>query len=223
MLNANGYKTWSARNGAEALAILSGLNDVTLIITDYMMPEMNGLEFIAKVKELPDCKDLRIMMTSAHSNRETVTRSRELGCADFLVKPINKTQLIERVIHVLEDVPAVLKEKAQVMRVLDIGSEEYDDLARTFAEQLAVALPLVEFARRGDDEMLSGQLGGVLKEVAESAALLGGEKFTHLYASCKADDQAARSKCPQMIQALQELTAAPAPYWQVDSGMRAGD
>jgi CheY-like chemotaxis protein len=223
MLNANGYKTWTARNGAEALAMLSGHSDVVLVITDYMMPEMNGLELIEKVKGLPGCKDLRFMMTSAYSNRETVTRARELGCVDFLVKPINKTQLIERVTHVLEDVPVVLKDKAQVMRVLDIGSEEYDDLARTFAEQLAVALPLVESDWQRMDDTISGQLRNVLKELAESAAFLGGERFVRLYSRWREEHRTAYSKRPEMLHALRELAAALAPYWRLDPGLRACD
>ena len=45
MLENHGYQTVSARNGADALARLAAQGPIELIITDYMMPEMDGLEF----------------------------------------------------------------------------------------------------------------------------------------------------------------------------------
>ena len=53
MLSAQGYQTVVARNGIEALAAVSETPDLQLIITDYMMPEMDGFEFIVKVRALP--------------------------------------------------------------------------------------------------------------------------------------------------------------------------
>ena len=53
MLHAQGYQTVMARNGREALATVAETQDIQLIITDYMMPEMDGLEFIVKVRALP--------------------------------------------------------------------------------------------------------------------------------------------------------------------------
>lgn len=222
-LHAKGYETLSAKNGAEALAMLWSPNDVELIITDYMMPEMNGLEFIARVKELPSCKAIHIIMASAYSNLETVKRAKELGCADFLVKPIDKAQLIERVTHMLKGAPIVLKEKALVMRTLDIGSEEYDDFAKMFAAQLAVAMPLVESEQQESEETISEQVGYMLKELAESAAFLGGEKFVGLYSKYKVENQLVRSKCTELLRALQELAAALATGGRSSPGMGAVD
>ena len=53
MLHAQGYQTVMTRNGREALATVAETQDIQLIITDYMMPEMDGLEFIVKVRALP--------------------------------------------------------------------------------------------------------------------------------------------------------------------------
>ena len=53
LLQKAGYKTVVAQNGKEALANLPTIRNLQLIITDFMMPEMDGLEFIAKTKALP--------------------------------------------------------------------------------------------------------------------------------------------------------------------------
>jgi CheY-like chemotaxis protein len=204
-LKAKGYRTLTAANGVEALATLSAHDDVDLIITDYMMPEMNGLEFIAKVRQQPTCKDIPILVASAYSDLETVRHAIQLGCAGFLVKPIDKTQLIERVAHLLEKAPTVLQEKNQVMNKLGIGPGEYDDLARMFAAQLADVLPMVVLAQGGPDEPLPQNLSRQLKELAESADLLGGEKFARLYSTYREDGRLTGSKCPAILSVLQEL------------------
>ncbi len=204
-LKAKGYHTLSAVNGAEALRTLSEQDDVELIITDYMMPEMNGLEFITTVKRQPEWESIPIIVASAYSNLETVKQAMELGCTDFLVKPIDKTQLLERVAHVLKDAPVVLQDKRHVMQTLDIGAVEYEDLARMFATQLYVALPLVVLEQQESDEPVSENLSRLLKELAESAAILGGERFVRRYSSYKAGNTLTRSKCSALLRSLQEL------------------
>jgi CheY-like chemotaxis protein len=210
-LKAKGYQTLLAANGVEALTALSAHDDVSLIITDYMMPEMNGLEFIAKVKQQPACKDIPILVASAYSDLETVRHAIKLGCAGFLVKPIVKTQLIERVAHLLKAAPVVLRDKNQVMNKLEIGPGEYDDLVRMFAAQLADVLPMVALAQ-GDadeaDEAILQSLLPQLKELAESAELLGGEDFARLYSTYRESGRLTGTECHAILRALQELEIA---------------
>ncbi|MEI8014439.1 MAG: response regulator [Nitrospira sp.] len=96
MLKAQGYQTVVARNGKEGLTVLAETPDLQLIITDYMMPEMDGLEFIVKVRALPAFRDVPILVASAHADLETVKRVQAVQCQGFLVKPIDKQQLIKR-------------------------------------------------------------------------------------------------------------------------------
>src|SRR4030065_2993616 len=72
MLHAQGYQTVVARNGKEALASVAETSDIQLIITDYMMPEMDGLEFIEKVRALPTFTNVPILVSSAHGDLDTV-------------------------------------------------------------------------------------------------------------------------------------------------------
>jgi CheY-like chemotaxis protein len=94
MLQAQGYRTMIARNGKEGLAALANTQDIQLIITDYMMPEMDGLEFIAKARALPAFSHVPIIVASGHGDLETVKQVRGFHCYDFLIKPIDKKQLI---------------------------------------------------------------------------------------------------------------------------------
>ena len=109
------------------------------------------------------------------------------------------------------------------MHTLDIGQEEYDDLVKMFAAQLDVALPLVESEQQESEERISEHVGCLLKELVESAAFLGGEKFVDLYSRYKAENRLVRSKCTELLQALQELAAALATGGRSSPGMGVVD
>jgi CheY-like chemotaxis protein len=108
LLQKAGYQTVVVKNGNEALALLPTINNLDLIITDFMMPEMDGLELIAKIKGLSTFRDIPIIILSARCDATTVRAARGLDCEGFLVKPVEKNQLLERVGQILRDQPLVL-------------------------------------------------------------------------------------------------------------------
>jgi CheY-like chemotaxis protein len=214
MLNAQRYQTVVAGNGKEALATLSKTQDIQLIITDYMMPEMDGLEFIVKVRALPAFNDIPIIVASAHADLETVKRVQGLQCDGFLVKPIDKKDLIKRVEHLMRSQPRVLLGNQKTMDRLDIGLAEYNDLVNTFAAQLTTTMPIVVLEQEDSEEPISENLGRLLKELAESASMLGADKFVLLYSKCMGRGRPVRSQCPALLQALQELERSLLAYLQ---------
>jgi CheY-like chemotaxis protein len=111
-LKKGGYQTIVANNAIVALATLSCTHDVQLIITDLQMPEMNGLEFIAKVKGSAALKGLPVIVVSAQSDVGTVSRAGGLACDAFLVKPIEKEQLLKKVKQLINHDPPCCKTKS---------------------------------------------------------------------------------------------------------------
>lgn len=67
-------------------------NDVDLIITDYRMPEMNGLEFILNVRKLDRCKNIPIMMITVVSEKQVRYEALEAGATAFLTRPIDQIE-----------------------------------------------------------------------------------------------------------------------------------
>ncbi|MBL1142813.1 MAG: response regulator [Proteobacteria bacterium] len=63
-----------------------------LIITDYRMPVMNGIEFTKKLRRIPGCKDIPIMMITIMKDRAILYEALENGVNDFLNKPFDKTE-----------------------------------------------------------------------------------------------------------------------------------
>ena len=67
-------------------------NDVDLIITDYRMPEMNGLEFIQNVRKQKRCKNIPIMMITVVSEKKVRYEALEAGATAFLTRPIDQIE-----------------------------------------------------------------------------------------------------------------------------------
>ncbi len=98
-LEASGYVVWCARSGAQALEILAakGLPDLALL--DVMMPGMDGLELGARIQATTD---LPIIMLSARSDSETITKAIKEIAEDYVCKPFDEPVLLARIERVLK-------------------------------------------------------------------------------------------------------------------------
>ncbi len=208
ILKANRYHTVLAQNGLEALACLQGQEPIDLIITDFSMPDMNGLELLAKIKEMPACDNIPVLIASAHTDLETVTNAKSVGCAGFLSKPVDKKLLLKKVSELVKDEPCVLHSKQSIMLRLDISDEDYDSLAKTIAAQLATTIPIIVLEQGDPNEPISTNLAQLLNELAESATILGADKFSRVYQRIRMIPVLTRSHCPSLQHTLQELESA---------------
>lgn len=75
--------------------------DPDLVFVDYMMPKMNGLEFIEQFRKLPKKNETPIVMITAADDKTIRYRALEIGANDFLTKPIDKSELIARTRNML--------------------------------------------------------------------------------------------------------------------------
>jgi signal transduction histidine kinase/CheY-like chemotaxis protein len=84
-----GYTVKTAVNGTEALRLTRELKPDAITL-DVMMPEMDGWEVLAEIKNDPDLADIPVIMATIKDDRNI---GFSLGAADYLVKPVNSTQL----------------------------------------------------------------------------------------------------------------------------------
>lgn len=89
-----------ACNGEEGLATAAAQKP-DLIVLDITMPVMDGVTMLTKLKESPDLKGIPVIMLTAESGRENVAYIAKLGVRDYLVKPFQDAQLIEKVQRVI--------------------------------------------------------------------------------------------------------------------------
>jgi two-component system chemotaxis response regulator CheY len=88
-----------AENGRKALQILE-TNKVSLIFLDWNMPEMDGMEFLKKVRSMPDYKELPIIMVTSESAKYNVVEALQNGATDYIVKPVREKVFMEKVAEI---------------------------------------------------------------------------------------------------------------------------
>jgi CheY-like chemotaxis protein len=101
MLKDMGFEsTVEAKNGIEALSVLES-TDVQLILCDFMMEGMNGVEFLAQLRE--SCPDSQppVIFVSSLGDVSSVEAAMELGAIDYLVKPVSFRKFRRTVEHSL--------------------------------------------------------------------------------------------------------------------------
>lgn len=96
ILQQNGYAVVVAENGARALELLS-CESFTLVISDIMMPEMDGYQLCRAVRADDVFKHLHIILLTSHSDPTDVLRGLESGADTFIAKPYNTKNLLARV------------------------------------------------------------------------------------------------------------------------------
>jgi CheY-like chemotaxis protein len=105
LLRREGYETVCACNGREALAEFEKTVP-DLVLLDIMMPDMDGIEFLERLREKPEGRVLPVIMMSALGDDVNQNLAKELGASDFLVKTrFNASQVLERVRHWIDHRP----------------------------------------------------------------------------------------------------------------------
>jgi type IV pilus assembly protein PilB len=95
-LESQGYQIITADNGKQALEIILGKNP-DLVVTDYMMPEMDGLQLIQALKARETTKDIPILMLTSMGELDSEILVMKAGADHFLPKPINRQRFLIRV------------------------------------------------------------------------------------------------------------------------------
>src|SRR5437870_1542815 len=83
-----------AENGREGIEPLKKRNDVTLVLMDIMMPEMDGYETIRQIRSMEDFKTLPIIALTAKAMKGDREKCLEMGASDYISKPVDVDQLI---------------------------------------------------------------------------------------------------------------------------------
>lgn len=98
-----------AADGAEALAILNKHPEIRMILADYHMPVMNGMELVKALREKKDKEELAIIGISAINEKSLSARFIKYGANDFLTKPFAPEELQCRINHNLETLELLAK------------------------------------------------------------------------------------------------------------------
>ena len=104
-----------ALSGYEALKILNEW-EPDCILMDIMMPGMDGIEATKRIKEIPECQDIPILMVTAKQELESFEESFDKGAVDYIYKPVDRINLLVRV-------KSALRNKEDVDRIKGLNKE----------------------------------------------------------------------------------------------------
>ncbi|MCJ7567156.1 MAG: response regulator, partial [Anaerolineales bacterium] len=93
LLELSEYKVLTATNGQEALEVLEKKHP-DLIVSDIMMPEMDGYQFHEKVREQPELSAIPFIFLTARGEKADIRRGKELGADDYITKPFDDEDLL---------------------------------------------------------------------------------------------------------------------------------
>ena len=97
-LEMNDFTLISAYNGKEGLNTLSNLEQLPdLIISDILMPEMDGYDFYMKVSENPEWSRIPFIFLSGKAEPDDVRFGKLLGADDYITKPFKSKELLKRI------------------------------------------------------------------------------------------------------------------------------
>jgi two-component system, response regulator, stage 0 sporulation protein F len=89
-LGNSGYTIIMRPDGTSALSAVREVSSIDLVITDYQMPDMSGIDFVRDLRKIRP--NVQVIMLTAYGNVETFFRSRDLGVFEFLNKPMRKIE-----------------------------------------------------------------------------------------------------------------------------------
>lgn len=96
------YDMVTCEDGMQALAVLHSGDIPDLIITDLQMPNMDGFEFIERVKESGLFRDIPVIVLSSKDSSNDRIKCLKMGAEDYLIKPFNPEELLIRIERILK-------------------------------------------------------------------------------------------------------------------------
>jgi DNA-binding response OmpR family regulator len=189
ILSKNNYEVVCALSAAEALEKMKN-ESFSLMISDIVMPEMNGLELLKQVKR--DWPETRALMMTAYASTDTAMKAIRLGALDYVPKPFTPDELRISVKKALDGelVEAKSSEKEiEVINVIDIDMPfDGDEVAKYTGEDYVMTLG------RSDMPIIEVKMPDTLENYCAVGEMVC-DIFKKLGGTCKAGTKA--SLCPQ--------------------------
>jgi len=97
MLEAEGYAVLQAEDGEKGIALLEEQEkpiDIALIVLDVVMPGMNGLDVLTRLKLQPDTSNIPVLMLTGEDKAEDIMAGYSVGADYYVTKPFTRQQLL---------------------------------------------------------------------------------------------------------------------------------
>ncbi len=95
MLERAGHAVSNAASGEEAVSVLKGGLKPDLVITDFHMGAMNGIELVREVRKMSNLRFIPVLMVTTESQQEKRLEAKAAGATGWLVKPVQPDALLQ--------------------------------------------------------------------------------------------------------------------------------
>lgn len=143
LLSRHGHHVTAVPDGRDAWDVLQGVDPPRLIILDWMMEEMDGIDVCKKVREHPNLKNAYIILLTSRGEKEHILAGLLAGANDYITKPFDRDELLAR-IRVGVQIVSLQTELAARVRELEKA------LARV--KQLHGLLPICSYCKSIRDD-----------------------------------------------------------------------
>ena len=154
LLREDGYEVASAHDARAGLALLEQ-TEADVVLTDLRMPGMDGIELLARIKEMRP--QTMVLLMTAYGTVKTAVRAMKMGAEDYLGKPIDVEELEVILQKVLEK--KRLLEEARVLRERVQTKYRFDNLVGESPEMLAAFKTIQQVASSSSSVLLLGESG----------------------------------------------------------------
>ena len=136
LLEKSGHHVTTANNGRDALEIVKA-NPPQLIISDWVMPEMDGIEFCKTLRKNPEWNKIYVFIVTSQEGTEKLIEAFEAGVDDYLPKPINpkvlaaRLRAAQRIVQMQEAMEEDRLQLRQFANELALSNQRLQDMALT--------------------------------------------------------------------------------------------
>ena len=96
ILRSIGYEVADASNGREGLQRISEIGPLNLILVDWNMPEMNGIDFVRALRSDRKNDDVRVMMVTTETEMKRMAEALEQGVNEYVMKPFTRDVILQK-------------------------------------------------------------------------------------------------------------------------------
>jgi diguanylate cyclase (GGDEF)-like protein len=208
ILTSQLFNVFVAAHGEEALNILEQHTDIKLVLTDYHMPVINGLELTKEIRKTYDKNAMAIIAISGIDDEDIGIKFLKFGATDFIKKPFSREELVCRVANTVEALSNIQKiynmantdflSGAYNRRYFFENAAAYLDQLQEYKEPMALAMIDIDFFKKINDnyghdvgDLAIKHLSDLLQSSSKGAdivARFGGEEFCMLLKNIDYDD-----------------------------------
>lgn len=233
LLSDWGYEVQLAVDGNEAWRVLQGRDAPELVVLDWLMPGMDGIDICRELRSRPSSRYVYVLLLTSRDTKKDVVIGLESGVDDYLTKPFNSEELRARITagkrivnlqqHLLT-VQEELRERAtrdtltslwNRATIMDMFSNELDRSART-GQPLGMILADVDHFKRVNDTFGHHSGDASLRDIArrlsatvrsyDAVGRVGGDEFLILLPGCDTQAVAALSSRIQSVMSSTPVT-----------------